>query len=38
MNAGAYGSEMKDVLKKVTVLDENGNIKEMKSEELELRL
>jgi UDP-N-acetylmuramate dehydrogenase len=36
MNAGAYGSEIKDVLKTVTVLDENGNINEMKNEDLKL--
>ena len=36
MNAGAYGGEMKDVLKSVTVLDKEGNIKELVKEELEL--
>lgn len=36
MNAGAYGSEMKDVLKTVTVLDQNGSVRILKAEELEL--
>lgn len=36
MNAGAYGSEMKDILKTVTVLDGNGNVKVLEAEELEL--
>lgn len=33
MNAGAYGSEIKDVLVKTTYLDEKYNIKELKNEE-----
>ena len=36
MNAGAYGGEMKDILKEVTVLDEEGNVRTLASEELEL--
>lgn len=36
MNAGAYGGEMKDVLKGATVLDEKGNIFFLSNEELEL--
>ena len=36
MNAGAYGGEMKDILKEVTVLDQNGMIKTIPAEELEL--
>lgn len=36
MNAGAYGGEMKDVLKDVTVLDENGDILIIEAEDLEL--
>ena len=36
MNAGAYGGEMKDVLKWVKVLDNNGDMKTLKAEELEL--
>ncbi|MCI1958929.1 MAG: UDP-N-acetylmuramate dehydrogenase [Clostridia bacterium] len=36
MNAGAYGPEMKDVLKWVKVLDENLNIKTVLPEELKL--
>lgn len=36
MNAGAYGSEMKNVLKSVTVLAPNGEIKKLKTEELSL--
>jgi len=36
MNAGAYGSEMKDVLETVTVLDGNGEVLVLKAEELEL--
>ena len=35
MNAGAYGSEIKNVLTKVKCLDENGNIKEFLNNELE---
>lgn len=36
MNAGAYGGEMKDVLKWVKVLDNNGEMKILKAEEIEL--
>ena len=36
MNAGAYGGEMKQVLKWVKVLDNNGEMKTLKAEELEL--
>lgn len=36
MNAGAYGGEMKDVLKQVTTLTPEGTIKEYTSEEMEL--
>lgn len=36
MNAGAYGGEMKDILISVTVVDENGSVKEVKADELEL--
>ena len=36
MNAGAYGGEMVQVLKEVTVLTKEGEIKTLKAEELEL--
>lgn len=36
MNAGAYGGEMKDVLKGTTVLDQEGNIFYLSNEELNL--
>lgn len=36
MNAGAYGGEMKDVLKEVTVLTEEGEILTLQKEQLEL--
>ncbi|MDO4474482.1 MAG: UDP-N-acetylmuramate dehydrogenase [Eubacteriales bacterium] len=36
MNAGAYGGEMKDVLLDVTVIDENGDLKKIAKEDLEL--
>lgn len=36
MNAGAYGGEMKDVLRKVTVMDQNGEIFEISVEKLEM--
>lgn len=36
MNAGAYGGEMKDVVRKVKVLDREGNIQLLNLEELEL--
>ena len=36
MNAGAYGGEMKDILKEVTVLYPNGMIRTIPAEELEL--
>lgn len=35
MNAGAYGSEIKDILVKTTCLDENGNIIELSNKEQE---
>ncbi len=34
MNAGAYGGELADVIRQVTVLDENGNIVVMDADEL----
>jgi UDP-N-acetylmuramate dehydrogenase len=37
MNAGAYGGEMKDVVKKVRVLDKNNNIIEYLNEEMNFR-
>lgn len=36
MNAGAYGGEMKDIIESVTVLDAEGNEKELRQEDLEL--
>ena len=36
MNAGAYGSEMKNVLKSVTVLTAEGSVETLPAEELEL--
>lgn len=36
MNAGAYGGEMKDVLRAVTYLDEDGELKTKRGDELEL--
>ena len=36
MNAGAYGGEMKDVLKSVTVLDSAGQIRRIDRENLEM--
>lgn len=36
MNAGAYGGEMKDVLKEVTVMTENGEIMTIPAEKLEM--
>lgn len=36
MNAGAYGGEMKDVLRKVTVLTPEGEILEIEKDDLEL--
>lgn len=36
MNAGAYGGEMKDILREVTVLDGEGRLKVLTNEELEL--
>lgn len=36
MNAGAYGGEMKDVLKEVTVLTDEGEFLTIPKEELEL--
>lgn len=37
MNAGAYGGEMKDVVKKVRILDKNNEIKEFSNEEMNFR-
>lgn len=37
MNAGAYGGEMKDVVKKVRVLDRYNEIKELSNEEMNFR-
>ncbi len=36
MNAGAYGGEMKDVVRKATVLDEMGAVRTVAAQELEL--
>lgn len=36
MNAGAYGSEIKDIIVDATVIDKNGEIKVISREELEL--
>lgn len=36
MNAGAYGGEMKDILRSVTVLTPDGEVKELSNEQLEL--
>lgn len=36
MNAGAYGKEMKDVLVSATIMDNDGNIRNLSVEELEL--
>lgn len=36
MNAGAYGGEMKDIVREVTYLDENGEFCVAKAEELDL--
>ena len=36
MNAGAYGGELKDVLKSVTVMDQKRNIFEIPAEELQM--
>ena len=36
MNAGAYGGELKDVLKEATVLDLEGNVVTLSNEQLEL--
>jgi len=35
MNAGAHGKEIKDLVKNVTVMDYNGNIKQMQNEEMQ---
>lgn len=35
MNAGAYGGEMKDIIRYVQVMDENGNLLELSGEEME---
>ena len=36
MNAGAYGGEMKDVLRKVMVMDQNGKVFDIPAEELQM--
>ena len=36
MNAGAYGGEMKDVLRKVMVMDQSGKVFEILAEELQM--
>lgn len=36
MNAGAYGGEMKDVIKWVKVLDKDGNVRTLEKDELDL--
>ena len=36
MNAGAYGGEIKDVLARVTVLDETGTLRTLSADQLEL--
>lgn len=36
MNAGAYGGEMKDIIRRVTVVDAQGECKDLSVEELEL--
>ena len=36
MNAGAFGSEMKDIVVKCRFIDENGSINEMNAEDMEL--
>ena len=36
MNAGAYGGEMKDIITSVTVLSDSGDIKEYKTDELDM--
>lgn len=36
MNAGAFGSEMKDIVVSCRYIDENGNINEMNAEDMEL--
>ena len=36
MNAGAYGGEMKDVVESVTVLDEEGAVRKLAREELQM--
>ncbi|NLY44943.1 MAG: UDP-N-acetylmuramate dehydrogenase [Tissierella sp.] len=37
MNAGAYGGEMKDIIKKVRVMDKNNNIVEYSNKEMNFR-
>lgn len=37
MNAGAYDGEIKDVIESATVIDENGKVKTLLAEELELQ-
>lgn len=35
MNAGAHGKEIKDIVKTVTVMDHNGNIKQMQNKDMQ---
>ncbi len=35
MNAGAYGGEMKDIVKSVRLMDMEGNIFELSNEQME---
>lgn len=35
MNAGAYGGEMKDIVSSVTVLDQDGNVKELTCDQMQ---
>lgn len=37
MNAGAYGGEMKDIVKTVRIIDMDGNIKDLSNEEMEFK-
>jgi UDP-N-acetylmuramate dehydrogenase len=37
MNAGAYGGEMKDVVTKVTIVDEAGALRSLRAEELQFK-
>lgn len=35
MNAGAYGKEMKEIVKEVSCIDENGNIKTIENDQMD---